>query len=223
MIVQQMVPSERSGVLFTVDPSTGDPNHMVIEAAFGQGEVVVSGMVEPDTYLVAKDPLALLHVRMGRKSMQIVRGPDGTDLEVAARTRPQATARVLSDDEVLASPALGLAVEQHYGRPQDVEWALAGRPDLPGPVAAHHYLGRGRRTPEHHRRHRRRRGGHAAGARERPGRLRRAGVGAGAGAVLHERVRSPPARRDPGRAHDEPRLGARSCGGRPRWSPTGAA
>ena len=124
VIVQEMVPSERSGVLFTVDPTTGDANHMVIEAAFGQGEVVVSGMVEPDTYLVAKDPPAVLHARLGRKSIQIVRGPDGRDLEVPIGPE-QATARVLSDPEVLEIAALGLAVEEHYGRPQDVEWARA--------------------------------------------------------------------------------------------------
>ncbi|HYA69348.1 MAG TPA: phosphoenolpyruvate synthase, partial [Acidimicrobiales bacterium] len=124
VIVQEMVPSERSGVLFTVDPTTGDANHMVIEAAFGQGEVVVSGMVEPDTYLVAKDPPAVLHARLGRKSMQIIRGPDGTDLEVPIDPQ-QATSRVLSDPEVLELAALGLSVEAHYGRPQDVEWARA--------------------------------------------------------------------------------------------------
>jgi len=124
VIVQQMIPSERSGVMFTVDPSTGDPTHMVIEAAFGQGEVVVSGMVEPDTYLVAKAPPAFLHVRVGHKAMQIVRGPDGHDLEIALGPE-QSTARVLTDDEALRVAELGLAVERHYGSPQDVEWALA--------------------------------------------------------------------------------------------------
>ena len=55
VVVQQMVPSERSGVMFTVDPSTGGTDTMVVEAAFGQGEVVVSGRVEPDTYVLRKE------------------------------------------------------------------------------------------------------------------------------------------------------------------------
>ena len=55
VVVQQMVDAERSGVMFTADPATGDRTRIVIEAAFGLGEVVVGGPVEPDTYVVAKD------------------------------------------------------------------------------------------------------------------------------------------------------------------------
>src|SRR5208283_3819163 len=77
VIVQEMVPSERSGVMFTADPSTNATDRIVIEAAFGQGEVVVSGMVEPDTYVVAKEGLRLLSVRVGHQAFEIVRGPDG--------------------------------------------------------------------------------------------------------------------------------------------------
>ena len=86
MVVQEMVPSERSGVMFTVDPSTGETDHIVIEAAFGQGEVVVSGQVEPDTYVVAKDGPRLLHARVGTQHFKIVRGPDGEDQRRGARS-----------------------------------------------------------------------------------------------------------------------------------------
>ena len=65
VIVQRMIPSERSGVMFTVDPSRAHPDHLVIEAAFGQGEVVVSGQVEPDTYVVDRLGPTLLSVRIG--------------------------------------------------------------------------------------------------------------------------------------------------------------
>ncbi len=82
VVVQEMIPSERSGVMFTVDPSTGETDHIVIEAAFGQGEVVVSGLVEPDTYVVSKDGPRLLHARVGTQSFEIVRGPDGEDQRV---------------------------------------------------------------------------------------------------------------------------------------------
>ena len=73
-----MIPSERSGVMFTVDPSRAHPDHIIIEAAFGQGEVVVSGQVEPDTDVVGATGPALLNVRVGIKTIKIVQGSDGT-------------------------------------------------------------------------------------------------------------------------------------------------
>ncbi|HSN03118.1 MAG TPA: PEP/pyruvate-binding domain-containing protein [Acidimicrobiales bacterium] len=125
VVVQEMIPSERSGVMFTADPSTGDTSHVVIEAAFGQGEVVVSGEVEPDTYVLAKDGPTLLHVRVGTKDFKIVRGPDGEDLHVDL-SPGEASRRVLSDEEAVDLARLGLATEAHYASPQDTEWAIAG-------------------------------------------------------------------------------------------------
>lgn len=126
VVVQRMVASERSGVMFSADPATGDRSNVVIEAAFGLGEVVVSGQVEPDTYVVAKDGLRLLSARVGLKQEKIVRGPDGADLRVTLAPE-DAAARVLSDDEVIEVARLGLDVERHYGQPQDIEWAWADR------------------------------------------------------------------------------------------------
>lgn len=125
VIVQEMVPSERSGVMFTVDPSSADTDRMVIEAAFGQGEVVVSGQVEPDTYIVSKTGPRVVHVRLGHKSLAIVRGPDGRDQNVTL-DEAKAGSRVLDDEAILEVARLGVQVEQHYGAPQDVEWAVAG-------------------------------------------------------------------------------------------------
>ena len=125
VVIQEMVPSERSGVMFTVDPSTGKTDHIVIEAAYGQGEVVVSGQVEPDTYVVAKDGPRLLHARVGTQSFKIVRGADGEDERVDLDP-VEGGSRVLSDEEVVAVARIGLATEAHYGSPQDTEWAMAG-------------------------------------------------------------------------------------------------
>jgi pyruvate, water dikinase len=125
VVVQEMVPSERSGVMFTIDPSTGDRDHLVIEAAFGQGEVVVSGQVEPDTYLVSKFGPRVLHARVGTQSLKIVRGADGEDQRVQLDPADGGH-RVLTDDEVIEVARLGLAAEEHYGSPQDTEWAMAG-------------------------------------------------------------------------------------------------
>ena len=123
VVVQLMVPSARAGVLFTAEPATGDPSKIVIEAAFGLGEVVVSGAVEPDTYVVAKDGPTLLQVRTGSKDHKIVTGADGRDATVELYD-DERTQRVLSDDEIIDLAKLGMAVEAHYGAPQDVEWAM---------------------------------------------------------------------------------------------------
>src|SRR5664280_2106150 len=124
VVVMEMIPSERSGVMFTADPSTGDTDKIVIDAAFGQGEVVVSGEVEPDTYILAKTGPTLLHVRVGTKDFKLVRGPDGADLHVDL-SPDEGSRRVLSDDEAVELARLGLATEAHYGSPQDTEWAIA--------------------------------------------------------------------------------------------------
>ncbi len=124
VVIQEMIPSERSGVMFSVDPATGDRTTMVIEAAVGQGEVVVSGEVEPDTYVVDKDGPHVRSARVGVQESKIVRGPDGEDLRIPL-TADEARQRVLSDEEVLGLARLGLAVEAHYGEPQDMEWAMA--------------------------------------------------------------------------------------------------
>lgn len=123
VVVQRMVEAERSGVAFTADPTTGARDRVVVEAALGQGEVVVSGAVEPDTYVLAKDGLRLMYERAGHQRFMIVRGPDGADrsvdLDDAAADR-----RVLTDAEVADVARLAVLAESHYGLPQDVEWAI---------------------------------------------------------------------------------------------------
>jgi pyruvate,water dikinase len=123
VVVQQMAKAARSGVMFTVDPATGDRNRLVIEAAFGQGEVVVGGQVEPDTYVVRREPRAVVEARIGVQTHAIVCGPDGADERVELDPA-EGGRRVLSDDEVLGLARLGLQAEAHYGTPQDMEWVI---------------------------------------------------------------------------------------------------
>jgi pyruvate, water dikinase len=125
VVVQQMINSEKAGVAFTADPSNGAQDRVVIEAAFGLGEVVVSGAVEPDTYIVSKETLDALDVRLGHKEFKIVRGADGHDTHVDLDDA-QADARVLDDDELRRIAELAIATERHNGCPQDTEWAFAG-------------------------------------------------------------------------------------------------
>jgi len=125
VVVQLMIASERSGVAFTADPTTDATDVVVVEAAFGQGEVVVSGSVEPDTYVVDKQNGEIRSRRMGYKSFKIVRGDDGRDLRVDLDDTA-AQARVLGDDEVRAIAEIAVRSERHAGCPQDTEWAIAG-------------------------------------------------------------------------------------------------
>ena len=123
VVVQRMVQSQRSGVMFTADPVTGDTGRVVVEAALGLGEVVVSGAVEPDTYVLAKSGPSVERVRIGRQSHAIALGSDGERrIEL-----PDAEAghRVLTAAEAVELAGLGIAVERHFGAPQDIEWAMA--------------------------------------------------------------------------------------------------
>lgn len=126
VVVQRMVNSERSGVMFTADPSSGDRERMLVEASFGLGEVVVSGSVEPDTYVLRRngDVVSLVDTRIGRKSHKIVRGPDGADQRIDLSSE-ESHARVLTEAEAVAIGQLGVRVQRHYGEPQDTEWAIA--------------------------------------------------------------------------------------------------
>jgi pyruvate, water dikinase len=125
VVVQHMIDSERAGIAFSMNPITGDRDEVVVEAAYGQGEIVVSGRVEPDTYTVSKAGPKIVSVHIGHKTTKIVRGPDGHD-----RTLPLDPAdtehRVLTDDEVLDVARMAMSIEAHYAVPMDIEWAFAG-------------------------------------------------------------------------------------------------
>lgn len=125
VIVQKMVNAEKSGVAFSIDPSTGDPSNMVIEAAFGLGEVVVGGQVEPDHYVVGKRDLAVRTIRVAQKAFMLTRDDQGRNVRVDLPPE-RAAARVLADEELAAVAELVRRDEAHYGSPQDVEWAVEG-------------------------------------------------------------------------------------------------
>jgi pyruvate,water dikinase len=123
VVVQRMVDAECAGVAFSADPSTGDLTRIVIEGARGLGEVVVSGAVEPDTYVVAKDGPRLLEARVGHQAFMITRDDDGRERRVDLDPA-EGGARVLDDDQVLDVARLVAGIEAHYGKPQDIEWAF---------------------------------------------------------------------------------------------------
>jgi pyruvate,water dikinase len=125
VIVQKMVNAAKSGVMFTLDPTTGNRDHLVIEAAWGLGELVVQGDVRPDHYVVDKSGLRIIERSISRKDAMLTRGPGG-DNERIELNEARATARVLSDDELRHLAELAVKDEMHYGLPQDAEFAISG-------------------------------------------------------------------------------------------------
>ncbi|MCP5025397.1 MAG: phosphoenolpyruvate synthase, partial [Actinomycetia bacterium] len=124
VVVQAMVDSDTSGVMFTVDPAHGDESVLVVEAAFGLGEVVVSGAVEPDTYLVDRSSLGPRQIRIGHKSYRLARGPEGDQRQELGEE--DAWRRVLTDQQISEVAGVGVRIEEHYGCPQDIEFAYVG-------------------------------------------------------------------------------------------------
>ncbi|MFD1684594.1 phosphoenolpyruvate synthase [Halobellus litoreus] len=125
VVVQEMVDAEKSGVLFTSHPSTGEPQ-IIIEAAWGLGEAVVSGSVSPDNYVIDRETADVETVTVADKKMMMVK--DEETGETVEREVPdeKRSKRVLSDGEIAELVELGERVEDHYGTPQDVEWAIHG-------------------------------------------------------------------------------------------------
>ena len=124
VVVQMMIPSTVSGILFTANPATGERSEMIINASFGLGEAVVSGQVTPDTYIVDRNSLVTIETVIGPKTQQIVSdGNQGTKLQdIAEKLRSQSS---LSDDMLKELVETALKVEQLYeGLPQDIEWAF---------------------------------------------------------------------------------------------------
>lgn len=123
VVVQRQVASTRAGVMFTVNPATGERNELVIEGSFGLGEAVVSGSVSPDRYLVEKDPLMLRRRDLHRKELAIEYDPDG-GTRTRTLSQEEGLQPTLDEREVMAVAELGLRIEEHYGSPQDTEWAF---------------------------------------------------------------------------------------------------
>ncbi|MBB3037173.1 phosphoenolpyruvate synthase [Hoyosella altamirensis] len=123
VVVQKMLKSDRSGVAFTADPSTGNSGVIIIEAASGQGEVVVSGAVEPDHYVVSKSDMKVKSTHLGHQTFEIIADESGGDRQVPVDRHTQ---RVLNDREVETIARLARRAEDHYGSPQDVEWVFEG-------------------------------------------------------------------------------------------------
>ena len=123
VVVQEMVPAEKSGVLFTSHPSTGTPQ-IIVEAAWGLGEAVVSGSVSPDNYVVDKESGEAETITVADKKVMMLKDEETGETVERAVPDEKRSKRVLGDDEIAELADLGRQVEDHYGAPQDVEWAV---------------------------------------------------------------------------------------------------
>jgi len=125
-VVQAMVPSEISGVLFTTDPVNGDAEKMLIEAAFGLGEAVVSGSLTPDHYVIAKKEVEVISKVVGCKRFKLELDVEkGSGNRKVTLSDEEANRECLEPVQVRELAELGIAVEGHFGAPQDIEWAYS--------------------------------------------------------------------------------------------------
>ncbi|MCD6522278.1 MAG: phosphoenolpyruvate synthase, partial [Candidatus Diapherotrites archaeon] len=123
VVVQQMVKSEVAGVMFTAEP-TGDTTKIIIEAAYGLGEAVVSGSVNPDTYVVDKETMKILKKSIRKQDFKIVRNEKALGTTVIELDEKTGRNQKLSDEKIIELAGIGKRIEEHYGKPQDIEWAL---------------------------------------------------------------------------------------------------
>jgi pyruvate,water dikinase len=122
-IVQKMVDSEKAGVMFSSEPSTGEPK-VVIEAAWGLGESVVSGSVSPDNYVVDRANSTIVSKFIASKEIQIIRNPKTLKTVTVNVPAEKKEAVVLTDSEILQLARYAETLEKHYGSPQDIEWGV---------------------------------------------------------------------------------------------------
>ncbi len=129
--VQKMVNAKAAGVIFTINPVTGDPNEIVIEGNWGLGEAVVSGSVTPDDYTVNKNTLKISEKRIVKKTIEYIRDPK-TGRTIHSQVPPERQEQpCLTEEETLHLAEIARSIEGHYGRAQDIEFSIDR--DLPFP------------------------------------------------------------------------------------------
>ncbi|MBP3790881.1 MAG: phosphoenolpyruvate synthase [Methanobrevibacter sp.] len=122
VVVQKMAIADKAGVMFTVNPSTGE-EIALIEGSWGLGEAVVSGDVTPDNYQVDKKDNEIINVTISDKKVMYTNDENGTSVKVEVPEEMRKE-RVLSDEELIELTEMGKRVQAHYGEPMDTEWAF---------------------------------------------------------------------------------------------------
>ncbi|MDX1765552.1 MAG: phosphoenolpyruvate synthase [Candidatus Saccharimonadales bacterium] len=123
--IQQMVAvrSEAAGVMFTIDTESGFKNAVVINSIYGIGENIVQGRVSPDEFTVFKPTMAILKKKVGTKKEKMIPGEGSTTKNIRVSHDDQEKFSI-TDEQVLTLADWGMKIEEHYGKPMDIEWAL---------------------------------------------------------------------------------------------------
>lgn len=122
VIVQKMVQSEVSGIMFSIDPVTNRKDRIIIDAVWGLGEMIVQGSYIPDHYVVQKETFAILSKELNDQKMQYIKNGQETK-EIAVPVKLQDKIK-LSDDQIIELAKISQKLQDHYYYPQDSEWAL---------------------------------------------------------------------------------------------------
>ncbi|MFI6647123.1 rifamycin-inactivating phosphotransferase [Streptomyces sp. NPDC050529] len=122
VVVQQMVFPEASGILFTADPVTGNRTVATVDAGFGLGEALVSGLVNPDVFKVRNDEVVARTISAKQRAVHALATGGTQEVTVDAQRQEQPA---LTDAQAVRLVRLGRRIEAHFGRPQDIEWCLA--------------------------------------------------------------------------------------------------
>ena len=125
VIVQKMIQSEVSGVMFSIDPVTNEKDRIVIEAVWGLGELIVQGSVVPDRYVVQKETFSILSKEISEQNIQLVK--KGHETKEVKVPKNKLNKRKLSDEDIVELARLADKLQKHYFFPQDVEWAKKGK------------------------------------------------------------------------------------------------
>ena len=129
--VQKMVNSRAAGVMFTLNPMTGERSEIMIEGNYGLGETVVSGAVNPDNFVIDKNTTTIKERRLAKKTIMYLRDPKTGSTIHSDIPEDKQRLQCVSDEEVLKLADLAKRIERHYGKPMDIEWAIDQ--DLPFP------------------------------------------------------------------------------------------
>ncbi len=122
VVVQKMVEAKASGVMFTVNPVTEDCDEIMIEAGFGLGEMLVQGLITPDNFIVDRKSLDIKSKDIQtQETMLVFRDGKNQEVEVPESYRSR---QAITDEQVKHLAELGKSIEDHYGKPMDIEWAI---------------------------------------------------------------------------------------------------
>ena len=125
VVVQKMVNSDKAGITFSVNPSTNNENEIVVEACFGLGEAIVSGSVNPDSYIVDKSSMEIKSKDIKEQEWAYVRDETGKTVKKTI-VEDKRGIQILKDEEILSLAEIAKKLEEHYNKPQDIEWAIEG-------------------------------------------------------------------------------------------------